>query len=436
MPARRNFIRLLLFALFAALAFGGLPEGWHVGSLVLPALSPLLSLGGAVAAWTAGLSALLALPLLILPFFKGRFFCWRLCPMGFASETASRLNKRGAGLVRRIPFLGKPLALAVIASAAAGCPVLLWTDPLCVFNGFFAAWRLPLTLASCATATGFVLIILASLLVPNVWCHRLCPLGGLQEMLMRLGLRLRAASVAHALGAETPSLADNVRVGRRVFLGFAAGGVAGLAYGRASRGRAAPAALIRPPGAAETAFNALCSRCGNCMAACPYDLIVPDLGLSGADGLFTPVLKFRSQNPRQEQFCFQECAACTQVCPTGALRPLSVEQKQCAAIGVARVCKTKCIAWEKGEYCVVCQEFCPYQAVIEVKHKGVNCPVIDEKLCRGCGACESQCPAEPIAIIVENRRSPSGKEAGRNRNGPDGSGPRRRRLRGASPSER
>ncbi len=29
--------------------------------------------------------------------------------------------------------------------------------------------------------------------------------------------------------------------------------------------------------------------------------------------------------------------------------------------------------------------------------------VIDEAKCRGCGACESQCPALPIAIVVEGR---------------------------------
>ena len=65
--------------------------------------------------------------------------------------------------------------------------------------------------------------------------------------------------------------------------------------------------------------------------------------------------------------------------------------------------KKTCIAWEKGEYCVVCQEYCPYQAIVEVEQKGVLCPVVDEKKCRGCGACESQCPALPVAIVVEGR---------------------------------
>ncbi len=399
MPTRRNLIRLILFVLFATLALGCLPEGWHRWSVALPALSPLLNLGGAIATLSASVLTFAALPLLVLPFFKGRFFCWRLCPMGFAAEMASRLNTRNAGLVRRVPFLGKPLALIMIASAAAGYPALIWTDPLCVFNGFFAAWRQPLTWASAATALGFVLILLASLVAPNIWCHRLCPLGGLEELLMQLTLRLRAA---RALGSSAPALADNVRVGRRVFLGFAAGGAAGLATGTLKSAAAQATAVIRPPGAAGANFNALCARCGNCMKACPYDLIVPDLGTSGIDGLFTPVLKFRSKSLAQEQFCFQECTACTQVCPTGAIRALCLADKKQVAIGVARIDKKACIAWEKGEYCVVCQEFCPYQAIIEEDHKKVKCPIVDADACRGCGACESQCPAQnPVAIVVE-----------------------------------
>lgn len=65
--------------------------------------------------------------------------------MGFAAEMVSRLNRRNTGLIRRLPFIGKGLALLIIGSAAIGWPLLIWTDPLCIFNGFFAAWRKPFT---------------------------------------------------------------------------------------------------------------------------------------------------------------------------------------------------------------------------------------------------------------------------------------------------
>lgn len=401
MFTRRNLIRLILFIAAAVFSLGFVPDAWQRGRVVLPALSPLLNLGGALAARTAGVMTLLGLPLLILPFFKGRFFCWRICPMGFAAETVSRINRRNTGWLRRIPFIGKYLAPAILVSAAAGYPLLIWTDPLCMFNGFFSAWREPLTWLSAVTGIGFTAILLISLIVPNIWCHRLCPLGGLEELLTGLAAWLRARRAART-GAAAPA-DTGPAIGRRVFLGAAIGGGAGLACTRIKPVADRYVTFIRPPGAMDKAFNALCARCGNCMKACPYGLITPDLGRSGLDGLFTPVLAFRSRNEDQENFCFQDCNACSQVCPTGALRPLTIVQKQQTAIGVAHVCKRKCIAWRKHEYCVVCQEYCPYQAIVTVDRHGVKCPIVDESKCRGCGACESQCPAQPIAISVRGR---------------------------------
>jgi len=385
---KRTIIRIGLLVLFAVLASCILPKTVRG----LPAFSPLLNLGGALGArQVAGWWLLLGIPLLVLPFFKGRLFCWWICPMGFAAEMASRVSPSKLRLTK-IPWVGKGIALVIVASACAGYPLLIWLDPLCIFNGFFAAWRQPIAWTSATLSAGFLSILVASLIVPNVWCHRLCPLGGLQEWLTHCARVLRGRGKGESVNTGSPA------VDRRVFLGFAASGVAGLTAHKFLGKK--KSAVIRPPGAVETSFNALCARCGNCMKACPYGLIVPDLGESGIDGLLTPVIKFRSQNPLQERFCFQECVACTKVCPTGAIQALSVEVKKQTRIGVAKLDKVACIAWEKKEYCVVCQEYCPYQAVMEEERNGVQCPSIDESKCIGCGACESQCPALPIAIIV------------------------------------
>ena len=396
----KNLIRLILFIAFALPALGYVPKAWQHLTVLLPALSPLLSIGGAIAARVLRITILLALPLLILPLFKGRLFCWRLCPMGFAAEMASRVNKRNAGLIRKVPFIGKALAPVILGSAAFGWPLLIWTDPLCIFNGFFTAWREPLTWLSAATASGFIFILLASLIIPNVWCHRLCPLGGLEEWLTQLGKALLKCAAKQPEATTQSALSIETR--RRAFLGFTIGGVVGLTWKRHKSADARASAVIRPPGAAA-AINALCARCGNCMKACPYGLITPDLGASGIDGLLTPAIKFRSSDPDQERFCFQDCVACNHVCPTSALRPQTVEQKQQTAIGLAVVDKKKCIAWAKQEYCMVCSEYCPYHAVHEEEIDGVMCPIVEDDKCRGCGACESQCPALPLGIVIKGR---------------------------------
>ena len=378
----------------AALALGFAPESFPGAISYLTRLSPILSLLGALSArvWL-GWAMLLGVPLLVLSFFKGRVFCWRICPVGFVTETAGRLNPLGKALARRIPALNKAILLVIAVTAACGYPLFIWLDPLCMFNGFFAALRTPFTVASAATGLAFTVVLALSVLVPNVWCHRLCPLGGLQESMSLLaGMLRRGKKQEEAPGAMKPKLA------RRTLLAAVPAAIAGIAAKRAfgSNGRK----VIRPPGADLERINALCARCGNCMQACPYQLIKPDIGESGIDGLFTPVLKFRSSDPVQEQYCFHDCVKCSQVCPTGALRPITAAEKKRMPIGIAVVDRKKCIAWENNEYCAVCDEYCPFKAIKLVKHRDVMCPIVENDLCRGCGACESACPADPIAITV------------------------------------
>ena len=392
---RRNFWRLLVLVASALLSLGFAPESCPWLGAALPRFSPILSLCGAVAAraWL-GWSMLLGVPLLVLALFKGRFFCWRLCPMGFLAETVGRLNPWGKGFIRHVPTLNKVLALVVAVTAVVGYPLFIWLDPFCLFNGFFSAWRTPFTAAAASTGICFAAVLVLSIAAPDIWCHRLCPLGGLQEAVSIFVHRLRRSGE----GARSPASAAPSALPRRAVLASLPAAVAGVVAERAfgPNGRKP----LRPPGADLARINALCARCGNCMRACPYQLIRPDLGDSGLDGLFTPVLWLRGRNPDQEQYCFQDCVACTQVCPTGALRPLTVAEKHRRPIGLAVIDRKKCLAWEKQEYCAVCDEYCPYKAVKLVKRGEVMCPAVEPSSCRGCGACESACPADPVAIVV------------------------------------
>ena len=139
------------------------------------------------------------------------------------------------------------------------------------------------------------------------------------------------------------------------------------------------------------------------MRACPEGIIIPDLGTGGPGSWLTPRLDF------SQRYCNEWCRVCTGVCPTGAIGRLSLEAKRALSIGTARVNRTRCLAWNEKQYCMVCHEFCSYQAVRILEHNGVNCPEVDEALCRGCGACQSHCPAEPVrAIIVHTHATGAG----------------------------
>ncbi len=381
----RRLPQALASALAAALALQLIP--WSSAARLYPSLSPLLSLGGALADRSAGLFTLLGLPVLALGLWRKRWFCFHACPAGYCAERIGRLNPRAAGRFGKWPRLGGWLALLIVGSAAAGYPLLLGLDPLSLFNGFFSAWNQPWQAAQLDLAVGFILVLLISLGRPHLWCLRLCPLGGLQDGLHTLARRMR----------RDPADAGALIPARRAFLGLAAGGFGAWALRKARVTQ--PAALIRPPGAvADPVFAGLCARCGACVKACPYRIIQPALGEDGVTGLLAPVVHYGNG------YCYEGCQACTQVCPTRAIRPLTLKQKRNTVMGTAAVTKKRCLAWENGLYCMVCQEFCPYTAIRIVEHKGVNCPEVDPALCRGCGACQKECPALPEkAIVVQGR---------------------------------
>ena len=177
----RNRIRALVFLAAAVLAAQVLP--WREAAMLFPSLSPLLSLLGALAARTATAWVFLGVPVLILGYFRSRWFCRYACPVGFATEGIGRWNRRSRGKFARLPNLGRGLLLILAGGAAFGYPLFIWLDPLALFGGFFSAWRAPLTWTSFALAAGFPLVLLLSWILPQAWCHRICPLGAAQDLL-------------------------------------------------------------------------------------------------------------------------------------------------------------------------------------------------------------------------------------------------------------
>jgi len=158
-----------------------------------------------------------------------------------------------------------------------------------------------------------------------------------------------------------------------------------------------PANLVRPPGATLTDFEALCVRCGECVRVCPTQGLQPALFEAGVQNVLTPHLV-----PRLG-YCDYSCAACGEVCPTGAIPLLPLEEKRHAPIGLARIDQNRCLPWAYNIPCIVCEEACPVQhkaiwlhtvEVLDVYAEPITIqqPYVVKELCIGCGICEYQCP--------------------------------------------
>ena len=162
--------------------------------------------------------------------------------------------------------------------------------------------------------------------------------------------------------------------------------------------RSRPAALLRPPGALpELDFLSRCTRCGLCMKACPSNGLQPAWSNGWIEDIFSPVLIAR-RGP-----CEPDCNACGRVCPTHALAPLTLPQKQWAKMGTAEVQESRCLAFAENRACVVCQEVCPFGAIdlVRLTNVAVAVPQVDPKRCFGCGYCEKSCPTPHPAIITK-----------------------------------
>ncbi len=298
---------------------------------------------------------------------------------------------------------------------------------------------------------GLVLaLLLLSRLQPRFWCRHLCPLGGMLGLIGTWAPYRRRVSDActncDACTRKCPTGAihrggkgtdrrecvvclhcvhvcpeDAVRfgfleadplqdepgpnLGRR---GFAAGLLGGVAAGLALRTDLAhphggarpryhpPGRLLRPPGALpEPDFLARCVRCGECMRACLTNTLQPDWYRAGLEGLWAPRLEMRHAH------CEFSCNVCGLVCPTEAIRPLPLQEKQHARIGTAVIDRNRCIAWAEDRRCQVCDEICPYNAIFMARERNhpVGLPVVDSNRCSGCGTCEEVCPVGGDAAI-------------------------------------
>ena len=159
------------------------------------------------------------------------------------------------------------------------------------------------------------------------------------------------------------------------------------------------------------------------MRVCPTNVLQPAVLKGGVETLWTPALDMRAGSSG----CQLRCIACGQVCPTGAIRPISLDEKLGRGafanagplrMGTAFVDRGRCLPWAMDRPCLVCQEVCPMSPkAITLREQQVRLaegelaqlelPSVDPQACNGCGICEHACPVggEPAIRITAEGES-------------------------------
>lgn len=219
-----------------------------------------------------------------------------------------------------------------------------------------------------------------------------------------------AAGKEKTAGPEHPIAVD---AGKRAFLVGGAIALSTAALAQAKKKRDGGLAVIEdkqpaqrntpvlPPGALSARNMARhCVGCQLCVQQCPNQVLRPS---TSPATLMQPVMSY------ERGYCRPECTRCSQVCPAGAITPITPDVKASTQIGHAVWTAHNCLPLtQKTEdgtavACGNCARHCPTGAIKMVPFNdhpdAPLVPMVNASICIGCGACEHVCPSRPYSAI-------------------------------------
>ncbi len=414
------FLRLFSAALFfiaVCLAFAGFTDfSPAVKTQLFPAIDRK--------AWGIVVS------LILLTVLFGRFYCSVVCPFGLLQDIIAFISRRKARIDTNRPKMRYAAAGLAFASFFAGSAFFIgWLDPYSNFGRIAAFIKNPSY--SIGGITLFIIIVFA-VWKKRAFCTSFCPVGTLLGLCAKISpfklhmsdkcvkcrkcvsvcpsgcvdpdnkildnercvrcLKCTAVCPVKAIGFEKqPALPEKTDLSRRGFLTgsltTAAAVSAGVVFSRRTTApdkKSEKSRPICPPGTTTAEdFAAKCTNCQLCVAGCAGKVLRPK-----SKQYQTVHLEYG------ENYCLYDCHKCSSVCPTGALIPLTLAEKQNRRIGLAQFSTEKCVG------CGLCADTCPRNAISITDIDGDEKAVLNAELCIGCGACVQACPLPEKAVHV------------------------------------
>ncbi|MBQ3835286.1 MAG: 4Fe-4S binding protein [Elusimicrobia bacterium] len=411
-----------------------------------------IQLGAGIASLIAAFSVttLVAVLLVLLcTYLFGRFYCSLICPLGIMQDFINFATLKKSRNYKNFYKTRYTIAAIVFGALFSGWAVgFKILDPYTNFGLIASSIFSPIyniisktdnyqfTLASIAISLiPFIILIFLVLFRRRIFCTAICPVGTLLGLFSKYGFfRLQFTDKCITCGAcfrNCPAgsinlkdkIFDNERCvrclkcvsvcpkqaitygvskkdkknteqhfsqGRRNFvLGsvLVLGGIAAGVGGAIVRGKKFLQDTVRailPPGAGNyNRLSSKCTSCQLCVAVCPNKVIHP------RDFSHSNIYMDYSNGP-----CMYSCNECSKVCPTGAIKKISLQEKQHLRIGLAKIDRELCIA------CGICAFKCPAKALsIDEQEDGNRILVYNAAACIGCGMCQVACPHKAIEIV-------------------------------------